>query len=197
MSIKPAHKQTRWFSLPLSQNQEAAVPLYLAVLGSLCLEAIALWPQVSTGAALLLCSGWLVCTLLCLIGVIKYRRYRAAGWAVLVALLSPLVWLYLIISTALNPFSSEQAHGFPVFPWLFCQLPFAVIALWRSRWPRRVKVIVTVAVTAGLICLLTADKVRARLEVVGHRTLLTNTCIPFTRRMTPLPSGGWTAEELS
>ncbi len=163
--------KTRVFSQPLRQNPRAIRPLYAVIFASACWEAAALLTGSSTGRTqdhfgeAFVLAG-LAFLLFAVIGSIVYRHFRAALLSLTAALLITysgykyaFLWIFcpwypvLWIEQAFGPvFTPEYLQTHLAALWLCLQSPFILLALWRCRWPCRVKIGTTALAGVGIIC---------------------------------------------
>jgi hypothetical protein len=143
-----------WFSLPRHQNPKAIIPLYLSAVGSFCWETAAFWAdEIHADIWIALILVGLICMLLGFIGGCIYRHYKIAAPTVIISLLSPLLWFFVLLY--LHPFfGHEPQPGFLLNLWLALQIPPSVIAWRQCRWPSHVKIAVLSALAFVLICIL-------------------------------------------
>lgn len=144
MKTERAEETQAWHSLPLCYNPWAILPLCLAGFGSLCWQAVAIFMGWSRSRSedrfwdVIILVG-VVFLLLGFVGSLVYRHYKVAAFALLVSLLSPPLWFWLLILpfTGFNPY--DYSYGSPVVLWLYFQIPLVALALWLSPWSRRTK----------------------------------------------------------
>ena len=168
---KATQKQA-WFSLSLRHNPKAILPLYLAGLGSLCLQAFALFIGFSQSrsqdqtceAVFLIGLGFLF---LGLIGSGVYRHYRVAAFALMIALLTPPLCFLLWRSLFDGWTSASEYTDSPVKLWLYLQTPLVILTLWRSPWRRSVKFGATMLAACILVCFFIAHTRQEQHEVAA------------------------------
>ncbi len=165
---KRAEQDAGWSRRFLQGNTRAILPLYFACLGSYCWEVAALWGGANN---IILNSLWEVLILagavllfLGLIGGIIYRHCKASQGAILISILSPPIWFWLLCK--LHGFLEPDApQSFIVVLYLYLQIPLLVIALWRSPWQKRVKIVLTASVATAMICHYSVHTLQAQQEV--------------------------------
>ena len=162
-----AGKYTEWFGIPSHQNPKAAIPLYLASVGSLCWEQAALWSGGNHPVLFCLCIALVLAGLvllpLGLIGGIIYRHYRVSQGSIIISLVSPPVWIWLF-GKLHGFFGPDTPQGFIVALCFYLQLPLVLVALWRSPWQKRTKIAITSLMAVALICQYSSHVIREQHE---------------------------------
>jgi len=149
-----------WHTLPLSHNLKAARPLYTVLFGFWCWQLTALfwgamdssWGFSLFGAAVILGTG---CLLAGFLVSFVYRHSRVSAFTLLVSLFS-LPFCFLLVcflwgGYCVPSFAGWYLQHHPVFLWLCLQAIWLILALWRSRWRRRVKAGLTAGAAFALI----------------------------------------------
>lgn len=162
-----------WYSRPLSQNPKAIQPLFFALIGAACWQAIPMassdfWRVLAFGGAALFLGG--------LIGSFRFRQYRIAALALAVSLVSPPFWYFFLLGQAFGGWSlpfpcplsvSEQLEIRPALYWLCLQIPLALLALGVCPWPVCVKAGAALLALGGLACFFASVTAQARREVAA------------------------------
>jgi hypothetical protein len=123
------------------------------------------WGFYLLGAAVILGTG---CLLAGFLASYVYRHSRVSAFTLLISLFSlPICFLlvcFLWGGYSVPSFAGWYLQHHPVFLWLCLQAIWLILALWRSRWRRRVKAGLTAGVAFGLVSFLGVLTAQANYE---------------------------------